>query len=963
MKFYDKIDYIRDAQQDERLVIFVGAGVSKNSNIPNWYQLIKAFSKELPYAKCNNCKAIDNCKEYKCEFATDEFLKIPQYYWRKYGSDKYYKFLKSILHKECRPNSINEIIMDLQPKHIITTNYDRLIEDTEHVNRMLYKVVRKDEDLLKFQSSNYIIKMHGDIYEDDSIVLKEEDYLKYSSEHRLIETMIKSLFLNHTFLFIGYSLNDYNLKLIISWVNEISKQYEISKERCKHFIVDMKNHEEYEIEYYEESGIYVINNNDITPDIIAKYSKDIDLEDVGKKLYSVLNMIGDYDKKYEELKEESLYRTLQIFKDRRYIAICELRSVYSKYISLEEVISRTLIIRKENEYNILIKILSTKNEKVDYILDVFYRSGIDKIRLVHPGENKEFSIYDKVAFDYELLELVQQNKFEEVYNEVIKNDDNLKKAYYLHLCNPYDKKIDEILDNIRGIVIEDSDYFKLLSFKLNEKIRKIIFFSSSKNESKDFENIWRNIPNTQKKYFKYIKDINDNSINYKLYSKDIKNLEKNYRKEVSTGYYIGGSLYPLLKIQAFAYEYYYYIKFNHIMIDYFSNSKDLFDIYIKSMLCTYIPSSNKITNNNTFRIGVKLLKYKLNKIDLDIIIKYIDTKVLKEYFEKYSISEIVFEDNINNDYIIRCFENLCVSLNSRFNEYFVEYIKNYLRLFTKCNLDNISIEKVIKSITCIIDKHKYLYEKLEDEIILFLNYYKDYNIKNINDFIDIILDKDIFKEIDKHRINKILKIISKNANYENIQDKVLKIIKDSENMVICIYKLYPIISKKNLETFKDELINDITIREYDIILYLVVDGVIEYNNLVEDKYIELINKEIKNKKTNTGIYTFPDKLEVLLEHTILLHLLKFDVKIERFFDFSEYSIYIEFIKLKENFDYKKIHKLNYMWLNLFRIDYYRNLLITYGKKSIEYNLSTAIDEGYATEDEKKVYYKYFDKEF
>ena len=131
-----------------------------------------------------------------------------------------------------------------------------LIEDTEHVNRMLYKVVRKDEDLLKFQSSNYIIKMHGDIYEDDSIVLKEEDYLKYSSEHRLIETMIKSLFLNHTFLFIGYSLNDYNLKLIISWVNEISKQYEISKERCKHFIVDMKNHEEYEIEYYEESGIY-----------------------------------------------------------------------------------------------------------------------------------------------------------------------------------------------------------------------------------------------------------------------------------------------------------------------------------------------------------------------------------------------------------------------------------------------------------------------------------------------------------------------------------------------------------------------------------------------------------------------------------------------------------------------------------------------------------------------------------
>ena len=39
--------------------------------------------------------------------------------------------------------------MDLQPKHIITTNYDRSTETTENIKYMLYKVVRKDEDLLK----------------------------------------------------------------------------------------------------------------------------------------------------------------------------------------------------------------------------------------------------------------------------------------------------------------------------------------------------------------------------------------------------------------------------------------------------------------------------------------------------------------------------------------------------------------------------------------------------------------------------------------------------------------------------------------------------------------------------------------------------------------------------------------------------------------------------------------------
>lgn len=585
------------------------------------------------------------------------------------------------------------------------------------------------------------------------------------------------------------------------------------------------------------------------------------------------------------------------------------------------------------------------------------------IMLVHSGKNEEFILYDKVDFNYELLELVQQNKFEEIYNEIINTDDSLKKAYYLHLCNPYNKKIDEVLKSLKRRVITNNDYFELLLFKLNEKLSRIIFNPYTKIEGNDFVNVWDNINTKKRKYFEYIKNINDDNFNYSYYNKLLEDLEDNYRNKKNTGYYIGGSLYPVFKIQSFVYEYYYYIKLNHIMIDYFSNSKKLFDIYIKSMLCTYIPNNEEHSQDKVFKLGGKLLRYKLNKIDLDIITKYIESKVLRKYFEKYSISEIEFEDDINNDYIISCFENLCFSLNSRFNIYFIEYIKNYLRLFTKCNLKNYLVERVIKSIICIINEEKTLYEKLEDELIVFINYYKYYNISNINEFIDTILDKDILKKINKLRINKVLKIVSENGDFENIQDKVLDIIKNSENKPRYIFELYPIISKENLENFKEELIKDITITEYDIILHLVINEVITYNKSVEDKYIELINKEIENKKENPGLYSYPDKLEVLLEHIILLYLLKFDVKIERFFEFSEYSIYIEFIRLKESFDYNKIHKLNYMWLNFFRNDYYRNLLITYGGEYIEYNLSTAIDEGYATEDEKKVYYKYFDKEF
>lgn len=964
MQFYEKIDYIRDAQQDGRLVIFVGAGVSKNSNMPNWYELIKLFSKELPYGKCNNCENIDGCEECKCEFSTDEFLKIPQYYYNTCGSEKYFRFIKSVLDKECIPNPINEIIMDLQPKHIITTNYDRLIENTENVNSMLYKVVRKDDDLLKFQSNNYIIKMHGDIQEEDSIVLKEDDYLKYSFEHILIETMIKSLFLNHTFLFVGYSLNDYNLKLIISWVNEISKKYKISKERCKHFIIDIKKHEDYEIKYYEKSGIYVINDNDVTPEILNKYSENVDLENIiGKKLYSILNMIRDDNKNYEELNTESLYNNLQIFKRRGYISISELKSVYSKYITVSDVICNILIIRKKEEYDRLVKILNDNNDKISFIENIFYKAGIHKIMLIDRGKNETFDLNDKVDFNYELIELVQQNKFIEIYNKIINLNNSLEKVYYLHLCNPYDENIYEVLQILNKKVIDSGNYFELLLFKLNQRLQKIIIDHYIDKENNDFENIWSNIPNAQKKYYKYLKDIYSDTFDYNSYNKYIEDLEKNYRKEIDSGYYIGGSLYPVLKIQAFAYEYYYYIKLNHVMIDYFSNSKEIFGIYIKAMLCTYISSSKENYKDKFFRMRGKLLRYKLNKTDLDIIIKYIDSKTLKKYLKKYLINELEFEDDVDEEYIIDCFENLCSSLNNIYNEYFVEYIKNYLIIFTKCNLSDCFIERIVKSINYILNSKKFLYEELEDEIIIFMNYYRNSNISNINDFIDIILSKDILENVNIYRINKILKILSKNIDYEILQDKVINIINNSDDRSKYIFELSPIISKKNLDNFKDELIKNINIIRYDIIFNLIVDGIISYNKCIEDKYIELINKEIENKKKNPNLYTYPDKLEVLLEYVIIFHLLKFNIKIERFFEFYKHSIYIEFIRFKENFDYNKIHKLDYMWLNFFKNDYYRNLLITYGGQYIKHNLSVAIDEGYATEDEKKVYYKYFDEEF
>jgi hypothetical protein len=48
--------------------------------------------------------------------------------------------------------------------------------------------------------------MHGDL-KKKNFVLKEDDYLNYSSNFKLIDTMVKSIFSTNTVVFIGYGLS------------------------------------------------------------------------------------------------------------------------------------------------------------------------------------------------------------------------------------------------------------------------------------------------------------------------------------------------------------------------------------------------------------------------------------------------------------------------------------------------------------------------------------------------------------------------------------------------------------------------------------------------------------------------------------------------------------------------------------------------------------------------------------
>lgn len=194
-----------EASHNNDLVVFVGAGVSVNSGVPDWGQLANEFKKSLPDSVLNE----------------SDYLKIAQLYKESIPPGNYLSSIQGFLKDgKTHPNPIHDAILRLNPSHIITTNYDNLIEQSAENARVFFSIIRSDGDIPKARSSRYLIKMHGDFI-SKKIVLTESDYYNYTIDYPLIDTLVKSLFASKTILCVGFSFNDLNLKIILNRVQSM----------------------------------------------------------------------------------------------------------------------------------------------------------------------------------------------------------------------------------------------------------------------------------------------------------------------------------------------------------------------------------------------------------------------------------------------------------------------------------------------------------------------------------------------------------------------------------------------------------------------------------------------------------------------------------------------------------------------------------------------------------------------
>ncbi|MGL2800394.1 SIR2 family protein [Helicobacter pylori] len=235
------IDNIRKAHNENYLSIFAGAGISAESKLPKWGDLINELQKCL-YGETKK---------------NEDYLVLAEKFYNQFGESFYYQTLKSLIPDNAKKNDLHLEIVKLNIKNLITTNWDNLFEQAINEEGRFFNIIKSDKDIGSSTGFAKFIKMHGSL-DENNIVFKEQDYLEYSKYFPLIENYIKGVFSTDTVILLGYSLSDQNVKQIISWVNSHSKSV-----KPIYFIKTAKEFDRIEFEFYKNKNIHILYTQEL----------------------------------------------------------------------------------------------------------------------------------------------------------------------------------------------------------------------------------------------------------------------------------------------------------------------------------------------------------------------------------------------------------------------------------------------------------------------------------------------------------------------------------------------------------------------------------------------------------------------------------------------------------------------------------------------------------------------------
>lgn len=132
---------------------------------------------------------------------------------------------------------------------IITTNYDKLIEDIFDFKPLI------GNNILLSNPYGSVYKIHGCYTDPESIIITADDYERFHKRYELIQAQLISIFIHNPIIFLGYSISDENIKRILETIfSYIPQNSELAEKLKRNFLL---------VEYQENSENQIVGSHNI----------------------------------------------------------------------------------------------------------------------------------------------------------------------------------------------------------------------------------------------------------------------------------------------------------------------------------------------------------------------------------------------------------------------------------------------------------------------------------------------------------------------------------------------------------------------------------------------------------------------------------------------------------------------------------------------------------------------------
>lgn len=235
--YEETLNYISEKVAEHQCILFLGSAVHVPSPDLTKYDYPKEKS---PPVGSKLAKDLADKSDYPGEDWWN-WQRVAQHFESKKTRFRLVEEIKEAVHKDRVPSPILHMLVDMEFPIVITTNYDHLYEQALDMKaekekaggeaaseydvsiyspNVTAKIKTVDCSPNPDKERPFILKIHGDVSKPESIVVTDEDYIQFvlrmsdKHPHHPFGKNVLTHLIKWPTLFIGYSLTDYNLRLL-----------------------------------------------------------------------------------------------------------------------------------------------------------------------------------------------------------------------------------------------------------------------------------------------------------------------------------------------------------------------------------------------------------------------------------------------------------------------------------------------------------------------------------------------------------------------------------------------------------------------------------------------------------------------------------------------------------------------------------------------------------------------------